>query len=158
MWDMRDVCLRCDSPLTKRLLTPHLSSLSPLTSPGISHAQLSVPAFFFFLICCCHSTLWLPEMWARFQFIQTPRCRGVPALNVTETPFWGSHWWSQQCSRSRPFSGLFVFSHCAYLYGLMLISVGKTPELNERESPVRGRKLLGSFYFSKRRTSLTRIT
>lgn len=50
--------------------------------------------------------------------------------------------------------GYLCFHSCAYLYCFMLISVGRTPELNECKSPERGRKLLGSFHFSKNRTSL----
>lgn len=49
----RDMCLGCDSPLTKRLLTLQSSSLFPITAPGSSHAQLPLPVFFF-LICCSH--------------------------------------------------------------------------------------------------------
>lgn len=93
-----EMCLRCESPLTRWALTPQWSWLFPRTAPCSSHALHYSPLF---------SNLLLLQMWCRLtqttltskdmsklHFLHPLSCRWVSVLSITEIPACcrGSHW------------------------------------------------------------------
>lgn len=108
------------------------------------------------LLCLLTQLTLTSKDMSKVHFLHPPSCGWVPTLNVTDTPFHrcGSYWSSQQGTRA--FLGSFVspavlnwVALCSSLWEehLSLIDV----------SPTWGRKLLGSFCFSKSRSDLTGI-